>query len=68
MNWVEILVIVLVSLYVLGMIILVIYNKKHHKPSLLSDCDCQNVGKEMLAEYKYQKKKKARMQRKEERK
>jgi len=67
MTYVEILLLVLVSLYVIGMIVLVIYNKKHHKPSMLSDCDCCNIGKEMMAEYRYQKKRKARLLKKEER-
>ncbi|MFA6861526.1 MAG: hypothetical protein WCR56_04015 [Bacilli bacterium] len=66
MTWIERLIIVLVSAYVIFMIGLIIYNKRHHKPSLLNDCsDCQHKGKELLAEYRYQKRKEARIKKKE---
>ncbi len=61
MSWIEIVVIVLTSLYLLSMLALYLYKKVHHEP--INSC-CDAKGPRLVEEYHKAKRKEMRTQRK----
>ncbi len=61
MSWIEIVVIVLASLYLLSMLVLYVYKKVHHEP--INSC-YDAKGPRLVEEYHKAKRKQMRMQRK----
>lgn len=62
-NWVDVSVVIAVSLIVIGLIAYVIYLRKHGEK--MTGCSCESKGKRMIQYYQKQKKKEQRQKEKE---
>lgn len=62
-NWIDVSVVIVVSLLVIGLIAYIIYLKKRGEK--MTGCSCESKGKAMIRYYNKQKKKEAKRQKRE---